>query len=155
MIMRVGRALAGTALLVFVALGVVRAAAGDQTYGKGVTLAKSTPIADIYAAPAKFLGKTIRIDGVVTAVCEEMGCWLALTDEKGEQTVRFKVDHDGDIVLPMSAVGHKVSAQGVLAKVAANDHEAKDAAKEDAKKHPKAAAFGAAYHVKATGIVVR
>ena len=49
-----------------------------RKYGAGVTLTKATPISELYASPEKFVGKTVRVDGVVTAVCTEMGCWLAI-----------------------------------------------------------------------------
>ncbi|HEX7779340.1 MAG TPA: hypothetical protein VF424_08890, partial [Vicinamibacterales bacterium] len=70
--------------------------AAVQTLGAGVKLTEPTPIATLYANPDRFVGKIIRLDGVVTAVCEEMGCWMALGDSaESAQTVRFKVNHDG------------------------------------------------------------
>ena len=45
----------------------------DQTLGAGVKLAEATPIADLYKNPEQFVGKTVRLDGLVTAVCQEMG----------------------------------------------------------------------------------
>ena len=58
----------------------------DEKFGKGVTLTEATPIKALYETPDKFVGKTIRIDGVVTAVCEEMGCWMALGEsEQGRE----------------------------------------------------------------------
>jgi len=32
----------------------------------------------------EFIGKTVRIDGVVPAVCDKMGCWMDLPDEKAD-----------------------------------------------------------------------
>jgi hypothetical protein len=131
-------------------------AAGDQTFGAGVKLTESTAIKALYDSPERFLGKTIRIDGVVSEVCEEMGCWMALAAKGApNQTVRFKVDHDKGIVFPLSAKGKTASAEGVFEKVAADDTEAKEAAQEQAAKQPKAAAFTKAYDIKATGAVVR
>jgi hypothetical protein len=54
------------------------AAAADTTLGSGVTLETATPIADVIAKPASFAGQTVRVEGVVTAVCEHMGCWMTL-----------------------------------------------------------------------------
>jgi hypothetical protein len=81
-----------------------------------VTLTEATPIPLVVKAPADYVGKTIRVDGIATAVCEEMGCWLAVSDsEKTDApTVRLKVEHDGAIVFPMSAKGKQVSAEGVF-----------------------------------------
>ena len=99
----------------------------DETkLGAGVTLDEATPIASIVKAPADYVGKTVRVDGVATAGCEMMGCWLAVSesDAKDAPTVRLKVEHEGAIVFPMSAKGKKVSAQGVFEIAAAEmEHE--------------------------------
>ena len=139
------------------AVVTVAAAAGDQDQklGKGVTLSDATPIKALYETPEKFVGKTIRIDGVVTAVCEEMGCWMALAEsDKSEQPVRLKVDHAAGIVFPISAKGKKASAEGVLEKIAAGDKEANEAASEHAG-HAKVSDFAKKYHIKAAGAVIK
>ncbi len=131
------------------------AAVSDQKLGKGVELAEATPIKALYEAPDKFVGKTIRVDGVVTAVCEEMGCWMALgADAKAEQVVRFKVDHSGGITFPVSARGKAASAEGVFEKIATTDEEANRAAGEHAA-HGAAAEFGKRYQIKASGAVIK
>ena len=146
--MRVGLGIA-------VLLGVTIAAAGDEKFGKGVSLTEATPIKALYEAPEKFIGKTIRIDGVVTAVCEDMGCWMALGEsEKSEETVRLKVDHESGIVFPISAKGKAASAEGVFEKIADADKEAKEAAAEQAGKM-KVSDFAKKFQLKATGAVVR
>ena len=107
-----------------------------------------------------------RSDGVATAVCEHMGCWMAVAPEgdKDGRTVRLKVD-DGVIVFPVTAKGRKVSAEGVFEVV--TGPEAKEAAAlrqaqgrpeqgrgtgEHAKHDRKASAQ---YQIKATGAVIR
>ena len=108
-----------------------------------MTLTKATPISELYASPEKFVGKTVRVDGVVTAVCTEMGCWLAIgATDNPDQAVRFQAEHDGKIVFPISLKGQKASAEGVFVKIGADDHEAKEAAGEHAHSQPKAAEFG-------------
>jgi hypothetical protein len=139
--------------LAAVALGVSLQAA-ETKYGAGVTLTSATPIKDLYASPDKFVGKTVRVDGVVTAVCTEMGCWLAIgATDNPDQAVRFQADHDGKIVFPISLKGQKASAEGVFVKIGANDHEAKEAAGEHAHSQPKAADFGNRYQFQVTGAV--
>jgi hypothetical protein len=139
-------------VVVALALGVTLGA--ETKFGAGVSLAKATPIADLYASPDRFVGKTVRVDGVVTAVCTEMGCWLAIGDaDNPDQAVRFQADHDGKIVFPISLKGQKASAEGVFVKIGANDHEAKEAAGEHAHSQPKAADFGSRYQFQVTGAV--
>jgi hypothetical protein len=129
-------------------------AAGDETFGTGVKIAEATPIKSLYENPKAFLGKTIRLDGVVTAVCEAMGCWMALAPaDQPDQTVRFKVDHGAGIVFPLSARGKKASAEGVFEAIAESDHEANDAAREQAAAQPKGADFGTKYQIKRLAVV--
>ena len=142
-----------TIALVALVSGVV-AQAADTKYGAGVTLATATPIKDLYASPEKFVGKTVRVDGVVTAVCTEMGCWLALgAADNPDQAVRFQADHDGKIVFPIALKGKQASAEGVFVKIGAGDKEAKEAAGEHAASQPKAADFGSRYQFQVTGAV--
>ncbi len=145
------RRLMGVVLAV-VTLGV--AVHADTKYGAGVTVAKATPIQELYASPEAFVGKTLRVDGVVTSVCTEMGCWLAIgATDNPDQAVRFQADHDGKIVFPITLKGKPASAEGVFVKIGANDHEAKEAASEHAHSQPKAADFGSKYQFQVTGAV--
>jgi len=126
--------------------------AGETKLGAGVSLKDSTAVKALVEQPAAYVGKTLRVDGVATAVCSAMGCWMAVAaegDEKGA-TVRIKVD-DGVIVFPMTAKGRKVSAEGVFEAVGGNA-EAKEAAGEHAKHDAKASQT---YQLKATGAVIQ
>ena len=127
--------------------------AADTKLGAGVTLKDATPVKALIENPADYVGKTIRVDGVATAVCEHMGCWMAIAPEGDPNgtTVRLKVE-DGVIVFPVSAKGKKVSAEGVFEEIGAKDAEAKEAAGEHAKKDPKASR---SYQLKGTGVVIQ
>jgi hypothetical protein len=140
------------ALLAAFAVLAPMAAMEGVTLGAGVTLDKATPIAALAAAPAEYVGKTVRVDGVATAVCTHMGCWMAVAaaDAPEGPTVRLKVE-DGVIVFPVSARGKAVSAQGVLEEVGADAHNT-EAAGEHAKQDPSASR---SYQIKATGAVIR
>ena len=139
-----------TAVAVVALAGTALSARGDEKLGAGVTLTEATPIAALYEKPQDYAGKTIRIDGIVTGVCSEMGCWMALgDDDKGTRTVRFKVDHGVAIVFPIKAKGMKASAQGVFEKI--TDAEGHEAASED----KSASAFGKTWQIKATGAILK
>lgn len=145
-----------------VALPVAAAAAAEETLGAGVTLNDATPISKIVASPKDYAGKTVRIDGVATAVCEAMGCWLAVAenDKKDAPTIRLKVDDNGPIKFPMSAKGKKVSAQGTFQAMAAESNDvhghgahSDHAAPRDHAKHDES---GPMHHqIAATGAVIR
>jgi hypothetical protein len=145
-------ALVLTAAAAFVS---VRAAA-LTTFGKGVTISAVTPLDRLLKDPAPFEGKTVRVEGVVTAVCTEMGCWMALgaKDAAGVPTMMVKVE-DGVIVFPVSAKGKKAAAQGVVQRIKADDKEGNSAAREKAHADPTAkTASSDTWLIKATGAVV-
>ena len=137
--------------MVMLSAGLV---AEDTKIGAGVTLKEATPIAAILKAPGDYVGKAVRIDGVATAVCEAMGCWMAVadSDKPGAPTIRLKVEHEGAIVFPMSAKGKEVSAEGKFESIGGADAHAHEAASEHAKQDPKASAQ---YQITATGAVIK
>ncbi len=110
----------GMALLTLLVFGAAAAAAGEgegKTYGAGVTLTRAVPVATLLETPAPHVGKQVRVDGVVSKVCQSMGCWIEIADPALGRGVRFKA-RDGVIVFPKDAPGRKVSAQGVFEEIA-------------------------------------
>ena len=88
-----------------------------KTYGDGVSLKRAVPIATLLATPQAHAGKAVRVDGVVSQVCQAMGCWIEIADPALGRGVRFKAK-DGVIVFPKDATGRKVSAQGTFEEIA-------------------------------------
>ena len=133
-------------------LALAVAPSGETKLGAGVSLKESTPIEALLDKPQDFVGKTVRVDGVATEICQHMGCWMAVAPEGSTSggTVRLKVE-DGVIVFPASAKGRKVSAEGVF-EVVGKDEESKEAAGEHAKKDTNAQKE---YQLKATGAVIQ
>jgi hypothetical protein len=115
------------AALVLALAAMPLAAAAPETFGAGVSLEEATPITTLIQQPDAFEGKTVRVEGVVTAVCAHMGCWMALAAPEAPSagTVLLKVD-DGVVVFPVSAKGRRAVAQGVVQRVGgtAEGHEA-------------------------------
>jgi hypothetical protein len=126
----------------------------EKKIGAGVTLTDPTPIASLVTSPQDYAGKKVRIEGVATAVCEAMGCWMAVaeSDKKDAPTVRLKVEHEGAIKFPMSAKGKKVAAEGTFEAIGKADEHGNEAASEHAK-HDKNASKQ--YQITATGAVIR
>ncbi len=120
--------LAVNALTGLMFLAVSSSAMADDatgtTYGAGVTLEQVTPIATLLADPDAYNGKTVRVDGVVTSVCEKRGCWMQLADPESGEGIRIKVE-DGVIVFPVSAKGHKASAEGTFEVVQLTEEQMK------------------------------
>ncbi len=146
-------------MVVLIGVCVIAAAtvwAQEKKYGAGVSLQTATTVEELLAQPDRYLGKTVRVNGVITGVCDMAGCWMEMADPdadaKTAKSLRFKVD-DGVIVFPVTARGKRASAEGVFEKVGAA--MAKEYAADQAKStggDTKNAVPG--YQVKATGAVI-
>ena len=136
---------------------VVSAAETGTKYGTGVTVEKATAIGDLLKTPDQFAGKSVRVDGTIAAVCEEMGCWIQIEDPATKAAIRCKVE-DGVIVFPVAAKGKKASAQGTLEKIGDDPEMAKhmDEQKKDPAKaaEPHGTPKGAVYQLRTTGALV-
>jgi hypothetical protein len=143
-----------TKAAVMMAIALALGAVADETkLGAGVTLTEATPIASIVKSPQDYVGKTVRVDGVATAVCQAMGCWMAVaeSDKADAPTVRLKVDDEGPIKFPMSAKGKRVSAQGTFTAIG-DDAHGQEAASEHGKADAKASKT---YQIAATGALIK
>ena len=148
-----------TALIILAALPV---AAGDgKLYGEPLTGKDIIPIHQLLEDPAPYLGEVVRVEGLVTGVCEKRGCWMSLaSDEKEFEEIRIKVD-DGVIVFPMEAKGKRAVAEGVLTKVEMTMEQTLAYKKHHAEEHNEE--FDPAsvteplvfYQIKGTGAVIR
>jgi hypothetical protein len=82
-----------------------------ELYGEPLTLSAYTPISDILAAPADYVGARVLVEGTVVDVCNNQGCWIEI--EAGGGAIQVKVD-DGVIVFPTSAKGKAAIVEGTV-----------------------------------------
>jgi hypothetical protein len=128
------RTLAITIALGF--LAALPAAAGDDVteYGDGVTMDAAVPVETLLASPDDYLGKTVRVDGVITGVCKKRGCWMQVTNPDTGNGVRIKVE-DGVIVFPYTAMGKKASAEGIFDAITLSPEQVEARAAQHAAEH--------------------
>lgn len=129
-------------------------AAEPTTFGAGLTVKEATPIASLLASPADFQGRTVRVEGLITAVCAAMGCWMALAPnpETTGSTLLIQVEHDGAIVFPVTAKGRLAAAQGVMERI--DGGEGQEAAEELARSGAAKTEAPTQWRIKATGAVI-
>lgn len=122
--------------LALVLLATLPAAAGSdaEKYGAGVTLDQSVSVDTLLGSPDDYIGKTVRVDGVITAVCKKRGCWMQVTDPESGNGVRIKVE-DGVIVFPYEAMGKKATAEGVFEAITLSPEEVQARAEQQAAEH--------------------
>ena len=101
--------------LLILAAGGIQADDG-KAYGEPLTGTETIAISELLGNPEPYLGEVVRVEGLVTAVCEKRGCWMSLAGEEEFQEIRIKVD-DGVIVFPMEAKGRRATAEGVFTKI--------------------------------------
>ena len=102
-----------TIFAILISLVVLSAVvAGDgKVYGEPLSGSDTTKISVLIAEPDKYVGQTVRVEGLVTGVCEKRGCWMSIASDKEFEEVRIKVD-DGVIVFPIEAKGKRAIAEG-------------------------------------------
>jgi len=100
--------------MALIAMAAAPVMAGDsESYGDGVTLDEAVAIDVLLENPNDFVGRKVRVDGVITAVCKKRGCWMQVTDQESGNGVRIKVE-DGVIVFPYTSMGREAQAEGIF-----------------------------------------
>lgn len=87
-----------------------------KVYGAGVTDATPVKVTTLLADIDAWVGKKVRVEGLVTDVCPMRGCWFEMAGEAPGSSIRFKV-RDGVMVFPLSAKGQTAVAEGVVRKI--------------------------------------
>ena len=57
------------------------------------------------------IDKTVRTEGVVSAVCKSMGCWMEIADPAGQAHIKM-AGHS--FFVPRDASGHRAVVQGTV-----------------------------------------
>jgi hypothetical protein len=84
-----------------------------KDFGQGITLSEETVISAIIDKPEDYVGKKVKVSGLVIDVCSRRGCWIYLAGDRDFEKIRIKVT-DGEIVFPMEARGKTAVVEGVV-----------------------------------------
>jgi hypothetical protein len=68
-------------------------------------------LTDIANNPDRYANRVVATSGTVTAVCQEMGCWMELRDSSGRAHVRM---HGHTFFVPKTASGHLARVQATV-----------------------------------------
>jgi hypothetical protein len=90
------------------------APAGTLAIGERIT-SPIVALADIARDPSRFENRVFATSGKITAVCQEMGCWMQLEDASGRAHVRM---HGHSFFVPKTSPGHVARVQATLVKPA-------------------------------------
>jgi Domain of unknown function (DUF4920) len=97
----------------------------QKKFGGAITEKTTTALDVLLREPARFQAKTVRTEGVVSAVCKAMGCWMEIADTAGQAHIRM-AGHS--FFVPRDASGHRAVVQGTV--IRANDDECSEEAKQ-------------------------
>ena len=84
-----------------------------KTFGKGITVKETTQISSILDQPKEYVGKQVKVSGLIVDVCAARGCWMYIAGDRSFDKLRVKVV-DGEIVFPMEARGRQAEVEGVV-----------------------------------------
>jgi hypothetical protein len=84
----------------------------ETVYGEGVECTLAVSVSELSDNIERYVGKRVRVEGLVTDVCPKRGCWIKLASDREYESLLFKVQ-DGVIVFPMSLKGKYAVADGV------------------------------------------
>lgn len=137
------------------------AAEEEARFGEAFKEPTAVKVDDLLAKPDDYVGKRVRVEGVITDVCPKAGCWLRLGGDKDKaRTITFKVK-DGVMVFPVSAKGKRADVEGTLKKSSLTREQAIARAKHlaEEKKEPfdpkTVTGPETVYQISGTGAVIR
>lgn len=144
-----GLLLLGTAIL----FGQTSAAKEWTAYGKKMTANKFVSVAEaLKEVPAE--GKAVAVEGVISDVCTNKGCWLIMTDSTKQMRMQFA---GYSFFVPWDAKGKKIRAQGVVKMKTIDEKAAKHWAEEQSNPEVKPEAIKGSqelFIMTATGVII-
>jgi len=115
-------------------------AAVPNKFGTAITEAKTVPLDALVKEPASYKDKVVRTEGKISAVCQEMGCWMEIGDPAAGAHIKMAGE---SFTVPRDASGRHAIVQGKVLG-ADKDNTAKEA--EEATGHV------AKVQIEATGV---
>ena len=87
------------------------APAGWEGFGAPIASKKPLAVAKVLEEPKKYADKTVLVEGTVSGVCQNRGCWMTMQHEGKEMRVRFK---DYAFFVPKDCAGRTARIEGVF-----------------------------------------
>jgi hypothetical protein len=148
-----------SAILISLATSSAVFAGDGKVYGQPLRGSDTIKISVLLSEPDEYVGQTVRVEGLITGVCEKRGCWMSLASDAEFQELRIKVD-DGVIVFPIEAKGKRAIAEGEFTKIEMTMEQTLAYKKHHAEEHneefdPSTVTEPLTYYqIKATGAVI-
>jgi hypothetical protein len=82
-----------------------------KSYGDVITLKKTTSLAEVLKNQKQFEKKEVLVEGTISEVCENKGCWMVV--DAGDKHVRVEFKDYGFFV-PWGSEKKKIKMQGMI-----------------------------------------
>ena len=105
-------------------LSAPRSGVAATRYGAPLTPGETTKISAILDDPEAFVGRVVKVEGMVVQVCARRGCWMEIAGDREYEKMRIKVD-DGVMVFPLSARGKTARVEGRVEAISMSVEEAR------------------------------
>lgn len=106
-----------------------------------------TPLATILASPAQYEGQIVKTEGEISAVCQQMGCWMELRADAESPGIRVPMAGHS-FFLPRDLAGSRATIEGTVRVAQLSEEEREHLASEGA------AATDQDVSIEATGVLV-
>lgn len=124
--------------------------------GAPIGNSEKVSLAAVFKDPAKYAGKTVRVEGVVVRSCTMEGCWAELAEKKGSPSIRVKMK-DHAFFIPLQSAGALARAEGIFSLKTLSKAQVDHMINEDGAKFDKRNADGTVNEIsfEATGIELK
>jgi hypothetical protein len=101
--------------------GVAEPAKAADKAGMALAGADKVAIADLFADPAKYEGKVVRLEGKVGDFCKHARAWFAIADAEGKRMVRVMAKPRFEA--PADCIGRKAVTEGKVSLQTLSDEQ--------------------------------
>lgn len=90
--------------------GIESGEGGEWAFGAEMGGGEAVTVAALNEHPEMYAGKVVKIEGTVSSVCQQMGCWVEVTGAEGETIMAASENHD--VLLPRNSKGKPIALEG-------------------------------------------
>jgi RecJ-like exonuclease len=103
---------AGLSLVIILIVIIAGCAEKTKVYGQSISNSPVITIKELQDKKKDYSGKAVKIEGKITDVCQDMGCWFNVNDGTGIMYVDLEMGRN--FVIPKNSANQTVVVEGKL-----------------------------------------
>jgi hypothetical protein len=84
----------------------------SNLYGKAISDNPAVTVKELQTNGKKYVGKTVKIEGTISEVCQAMGCWFNVNDGTG--TMYVDLEMGKNFTIPKDSAKSHVIVEGIF-----------------------------------------